>query len=61
MFTVKNFDPKTNELTVTYKLSKPTKSKVMYMVGTTGGFADLPGVMIEGAQVRISTNIGFKK
>lgn len=64
MFTVNKYNPATNELTVTYKLSEPRKpeaGKVMYMCGSTGGFTEVKGVLIDGCQLKISTNIGFKK
>jgi len=64
MFTVDKYNPATNELTITYKLNAPKKpepGKVMYMCGSTGGFTEVPGVMIDGNQLKISTNIGFKK
>jgi len=64
MFTVDKFDPKTNKLTVTFDLSAPRKpepGKVMWMMGSTGGFAVVPGVVIDGNPLKISANIGFKK
>jgi len=64
MFTVDKFDPKTNKLTLTFDLSQPRKpetGKVMWMMGTTGGFKEVPGVIIDGHPLKLSANFGFKK
>lgn len=52
------FDAKTQEVTITFGLTKPSASKSgkTLMVFTTGGFQALEGINVDGKQVKVSIN-----
>lgn len=56
--TAANFDAKNQEVTITFKLAKPTPSKSgkTLMVFSTGGFQGLDGIQVDGKPVKVSIN-----